>query len=149
MDYNQDVLAEALQSKPLLGTDPKKIISLMHQFGLQAYEFRNINIDKLKNLINKRITPLLLIQAWADGNVDYTSTWRNRHYVIACGYTNNEIFFMDPYNLGNYTYLPESDLLKRWHVIDASGDHHYNSGLIIIKDLSQFKYNPFIIKYMP
>jgi ABC-type bacteriocin/lantibiotic exporter with double-glycine peptidase domain len=148
MDYNQEVLAETLQSKPILGTDFKDIINFMRQLGFKAYFVENMSIDGLKFLISNGITPMLMIQAWAGNGVDYVSDWKDAHYVIACGYDKNRIFFMDPYTLGNYTYIPVSELLKRWHVIDKCIHKYYRSGLIIKKEHCSFEYDPSAMKYL-
>lgn len=148
MDYRQDELAQILDAKPLLGTDYHKIILFMKMLGFQASYVKNMGIDNLKSFINDRVTPLLQIQAWAENGVDYASGWQNAHYVIACGYDGNQIFFMDPWTLGNYTYLPAEELLKRWHVPGLHFVQCYGSGLIITKEHGDPLYDPSIIKYL-
>lgn len=64
------------------------------------------------------MTPILIIQAWKDDNIDYEFDWKDNHYVIACGYDDHRIIFMDSFTLGNYTYISNTELMKRWHVVD-------------------------------
>lgn len=148
INYRQDFLAQQLQSNPRFGTDYRDIIRFMQQLGFQASLVEGISMDCLKNLINGRVTPLLLIQAWSEDCGDYTSDWHDNHYVLACGYTANRIFFMDPWTLGNYTYLPDYILLKRWHSMDQFGYRYDHSGLVIKKAHSPFQYNPWDLKYL-
>jgi ABC-type bacteriocin/lantibiotic exporter with double-glycine peptidase domain len=148
LDFRQDQLAQILDSKPILGTDYRKIIHFMKKLGFQATFMENMSIDRLKCFINEGITPLLQIQAWAEKDVDYTSDWKDSHYVIACGYDGDRIFFMDPMTLGNYTYLPAEELMKRWHVPDVGGGRYYGGGLIIAKENSPFEYDPHDVKYL-
>jgi predicted double-glycine peptidase len=146
--YTQDVLAERLGQKPIYGTDYKKIITFMDMLGFHASFHIGMNIDLLKELISNGITPILILQAWKDIEIDYAYDWKDAHYVIACGYDENRILFMDPWTLGNYTFIPINMLMKRWHDFDSSGNHSYQSGLIIHHEHLPFVYNPSIIKPM-
>lgn len=147
-DYRQDELALILETKPKLGTNYEKIILFMKMIGFEASYVRNMTIDQLKAFINEGITPLLNIQAWGDNGVDYASDWKDSHYVIACGYDGDRIFFMDPWILGNYTFLPAEELLKRWHVPALGYSQCSHCGLVITTDHFPFVYQPKAIKYL-
>jgi predicted double-glycine peptidase len=146
--YTQDVLAELLNQKPIYGTDYNNILSFVTMLGFQASFHNDMSIDSLKDLINKGITPILILQAWKDIEIDYTYNWKDSHYAIACGYDNNRILFMDPWTLGYYTFIPIDMLLKRWHNFDSSGRKHYFSGLIMKHEHLPLAYNPSVIKPM-
>lgn len=146
--YHQDTLSEMLKQKPIYGTDFRNIINFMEMLGFQASFNIEMNISLLRELIDNGITPILIIQAWKDDEIDYIYDWKNSHYVIACGYDDNRIFFMDPWTLGNYTFITNNELMKRWHTIDQSGNHYHYSGLIMKHDHLPFVYNPIIIKCM-
>jgi len=146
--YRQNALAELMKSKPILGTDFRDILFFLYQLGFQSSFVENMSIDNLKKFINDGITPMLLIQAWADEDIEYEYDWRDAHYVIACGYDDNNIFIMDPYTLSNYTYISTSELMKRWHVVDKFGSRYYNSGLIIKNEHCPFKYDPYVVKHL-
>lgn len=148
IEYRQDELAEKLHSKPVFGTDYRTIILFMRQLGFQANFAENMCVDSLRFLIDEGVTPLILIQAWPDDDVDFASDWSDNHYVIACGYDKNQIYFMDPYTLGNYTYIPSAALPERWHVIDKDFRRYYGSGIIIKNEQSPFVYNPNEVKYL-
>ncbi len=146
--YTQDVLAERLKQKPIYGTDYKDIISFMKMLGFQASFHIEMSISLLHELIDSGVTPILIIQAWKDIDIDYTYDWKDSHYVIACGYDDNRILFMDPWTLGHYSFIPNSMLMTRWHALDSSGNHNNYSGLIMKHEYLPFIYNPGIIKPM-
>ncbi len=146
--YAQDVLVEWLKQKPIYGTDYKDIISFMMKLGFQASFHTDMDIHLLKNLINNGITPILLIQAWKDAEIDYTYDWKDSHYVIACGYEEDRVLFMDPWTLGYYTFIPNNLLMIRWHAQDSFGNPAKYPGLIIKHENLPFIYNPERIKSM-
>lgn len=146
--YTQDVLSEQLKQKPIYGTDYENIISFLGLLGFQASLYVEMKLDVLKELIDHGITPMLILQAWKEDEIDYTYVWNNPHYVIACGYDENQILFMDPWTFGNYVFLSNNELMKRWHTIDHSGNHYYHSALIIKHEQLPFIYKPNIIKNM-
>ncbi len=146
--YTQDVLAERLGQKPIYGTDYRSILTFMNMLGFQASFQIGMSIDLLKALICNGITPFLLLQAWKNTEIDYTYDWQDSHYVIACGYDESRILFMDPWTLGYYTFIPINMLMKRWHDFASSESHSYHSGLIIKHEHLPFVYNPSIIKLM-
>ena len=66
---------------------------------------------------------MVLIQAWTSPtNVDWKNEWEAGHYVVAVGYDQNNVYFMDPYTLGNYAYIPKSEFMDRWHDVDSAND---------------------------
>ncbi len=146
--YAQDVLAEWLKQKPIYGTDYKDILAFMKRLGFQASFQTDMDIHLLKSLINKNITPILLIQAWKDTEIDYTYDWKDPHYVIACGYEEDRLLFMDPWTLGYYTFIPYNRLMIRWHALDFLGNPSRYPGLIIQHEHLPFVYKPDSIKPM-
>lgn len=150
MYCRQSALAEILQSRPIVGTDFKSIMYLAQLLGLNASMKENMKAEDIENIINSGITPILIIQAWrTEDDIDYSFDWKNAHYIIACGYYEGGIYVMDPNTLGNYTYLPYSQLYKRWHAVDYNGIRHARSGLILDYENCPIKYNPSVIKYLP
>ncbi|WP_027626302.1 cysteine peptidase family C39 domain-containing protein [Clostridium lundense] len=144
--YRQDILIELLQQKPIFGTDYHNIINFMQKLGFQASFNIDMNINIVKSYIDNMITPILTIQAWKDDNIDYNFDWKDNHYVIACGYDDDRIIFMDPFTLGNYTYITNTELMKRWHSVDQFGNHSCFSGLIFKNENLPIIYKPHIIK---
>ncbi len=148
LEYTQDVLAEKMHTKPVLGTDYRDILHFIQEIGFQGNLFQYMNIEHLKSMIRKGITPVLLIQAWAEEGTSYVTDWSDSHYVIACGYDQDNIIVMDPYTLGNYTYIPANELIDRWHVADQYGCRYFNSGLLIKNESAPYIYDPCKVKYL-
>lgn len=146
--YRQSALADLLNSRPILGTDPESIRFFAQLLGFQASLSDHMKIDELKNAIDSGITPLLILQAWSDDEIEYSFDWKDSHYIIACGYYNKGFYAMDPCVLGNYAHLPYLDLMNRWHHADPSGIHHIRSGLILEYENCPVKYDPSVIKYL-
>jgi len=68
------------------------------------------------------------------------------HYVVAVGYDQDNIYFMDPATIGNYTYFPIPEFLERWHDQDRPRQKLYNFGMVI--DGKPPAYDPDEIKRM-
>jgi len=146
--YRQTALADVLHSQPIFGTDTQSILSFAQMLGFQASMAENLKIESLQGYINAGITPMLILQAWAEDEIEYPLDWKDAHYILACGYYDDGIYAMDPYTLGNYTYLPYCELAKRWHTVDKSGVRHLRSGLILQYEQCPVKYRPSVIKYL-
>ena len=146
-EYQEDYLAYHLHTKVCVGTDFRDILSFCHHISFKASfeEFGTISI--LKKYIDQSIPVLILLQAWSAVRRDYTTSWGDGHYVVACGYDEHNILFMDPSTLGHYTYIPNQEFLNRWHLEDSYGvyDHAY---MIIKKQYSCKPYNPKLLKYL-
>lgn len=146
--YSQTALADVLHSKPILGTDAQTILFFMQLLGFNAFMRENMEIHDIRNYIDSGIAPMLIIQAWKEDEIEYSYDWKDPHYIVACGYSKNMIYAMDPYTLGNYTCLSFGELLDRWHAVDQTGTRHINSGLIIQSDSFPPKYNYRTIKHL-
>ena len=120
----------------------------MQLLGFKASMSEDMEVNDIKKCISVGITPILIIQAWKNDEIEYIYDWKDAHYIIACGYYDDGIYAMDPYSLGNYTYLPYNELLNRWHAVDKSGDRHLRSGLIISSEGCPVKYKPNVVKHL-
>jgi predicted double-glycine peptidase len=107
------------------GTYYGKIKDYARKLGLTAKvetaEMTKMSIDKLKDYLGKGIPVICSIQAWGGDKADYDKDG-NGHYVVAIGYDEKNIYFMDPYaNHENviakprYAYLSEKEFERRWH----------------------------------
>lgn len=149
MYYRQSALADILHSQPILGTDYKSILYFSELLGLNARIEENMSIEDIKKYIDEDIAPILIVQAWRlEDDIEYSLDWKNAHYIIACGYYDNGIYAMDPNMLGNYAYLPYSELITRWHAVDKDEVRHIRSGLIIENKNYPIVYKPEKIKYI-
>jgi predicted double-glycine peptidase len=130
-DGHEAELAETLGSDPEGGTSYHAMADYAKSVGLTATTETNMTIDRLASLIDRKQPVILAIQAWADDPaVDYKESFENGHYVVATGYDDANVYFMDPYTRASYTFIPRGELEGRWHDADIDGDlEHF--GLII------------------
>ncbi len=145
-DFNESELAKLLKTNEQEGTDYNEIVAVAKQKGYTVQVYKEMKLNDLKNLLNKKIPVLCLIQAWAEKKVDYKNDWNDGHYVVAIGYDKHKIYFMDPSTLGNYTYIDQKSFLNRWH--DKNSKEELNHfGLTITKKHRPYKAST--IKFMP
>lgn len=127
------------------GTDTTAIVSVAKKFGLKAEIVIFKSVDEIKSYINKKIPVILLVQAWTDKkNVDWKTDNKDGHYVCAIGYNAENIFFEDPSSFVR-TYLPNQELLDRWHDGSDVGKEIINNLGIVITGKPVFKSNEFIL----
>jgi predicted double-glycine peptidase len=105
----EDDLSEELNTTEENGTDYYKIVEVAQKKGLKAKAQFNMTIDSLIKAINDKKMVICDIQAWAKDkqSADYESKDVEGHYVVAIGYDDNNIYFMDPWTVGNYAYIPQ------------------------------------------
>jgi predicted double-glycine peptidase len=143
-DYRADKLARALRTTPEFGTGYKDIIRVARNNGYHVQQYSAMTVDQLKAFIDAQTPVLLLIQAWPEKPVDWSQDWKDGHYVVAIGYDEDNIYFMDPATIGNYTYIPVDEFLSRWHDEDRPGVKLINFGIVI--DGKEPVYDPDQIK---
>lgn len=121
---------DALDSDENEGTSPNNIRELADQLGLHSIAKSGMTADELKAMLDKRIPVMLLIQAWGDpatyGKDD------NGHYVVAIGYTEDELIVEDPSLRMTRGYIAWEDLDKRWHDV-GEGQKYDHWGMAITK----------------
>lgn len=148
-DMRQDSLCEILQATPEIGTPSQNISYYLNNIRydtdpegtsyFNTHIEQNMTIADVESQLRAGNPVMLAIQAWNwnqetgeyEINLDYTNDWESGHYVIACGYDNNNIFFMDPSTAANYTYIPKSQLCARWHDIEEDGTIFNQAGLVV------------------
>ncbi len=138
-EQREDALAKELRSGPKHGTAYQEIMRVAQKKGFSVEVFTDISMDDLKKLIDLGKPVICLIQAWPEKKVDYVNDWDDGHYVVAIGYDENNIFFMDPSTLGNYTFIPIREFLERWHDTDLK-ERLVHFAMVVEK--SKPKYDP-------
>ncbi|MDB5311542.1 MAG: hypothetical protein JWO38_5744 [Gemmataceae bacterium] len=110
-----------LHTDPEEGTYYLDIQKYARQLGLKAEIKTEMSTDALRGYLDRGIPVICSIQAWGETGADYTKD-DNGHYVVAIGYDEGHIYFMDPVanNEGaranpRYGYLTRAEFLKRWH----------------------------------
>lgn len=134
-------MAEKLRTNSEIGTEYKNIIKIAQSFDFTAKAIFNTSLNELEKFIEGDIPVIVLIQAWADKNFSYENHWGDEHYVVAIGYDMDNFYFMDPYILGNYTYMPRGDFLLRWHGREEETVLE-QLAIIITRGKGQGTYNP-------
>ncbi|MDZ4835133.1 MAG: C39 family peptidase [Candidatus Melainabacteria bacterium] len=118
-EFMEGVLSKDLKANPKVGTAYKEIVRLVKSKGYKVEVLQNMTIESLKSLIDSGKPVICLIQAWPEKKVNYATDWEDGHYVVAIGYDRQNVFFMDPSTLGNYTFIPTKEFLTRWHDTDS------------------------------
>lgn len=147
IDFREDDLAAALGSTPENGTNIDQIISFLTQVtwedgwwlglgtefsdGIGAERQDGMTVEELCAAIDQGHPVICCIQAWyGESGYDYTDEWECGHYVVAIGYDDANVYFMDPSTLGNYTYIEKEEFMTRWHD-SANGEVCNQLGIII------------------
>ncbi len=133
----QDLLAGALKSGPVHGTNYAEMLEYSRAAGFEAEARTEMSLDDLERVIDQGIPVIVALQAWAEDQVEYASDWDDGHYAVAVGYDAGNLYFMDPSTLGNYTYIAKDEFIARWHdCYDDNGIEvrlHY-FGMMIYQD---------------
>lgn len=144
-EFTEMPLAKSLKCNFKFGTAYKSIESYAKQQGYSVEIHKDMTLEQLKQLIDKRLPVLCLVQAWAAVPTDYRTEWKDGHYVVAVGYDEKNIFFMDPSTLGDFSYIPLDEFVERWHDTDGHERlHHF--GMVIQKD--KVKFEPGVATFM-
>ena len=139
-------LVSPLQLTSAFGTDRKSMESYFQSIGYEISVHEPMSLSNLKEYLSEGHPVLCLVQAW-DNQKDYTNYWGIGHYIIAIGYDQERIYFMDPWILGNYGYISIGEFMNRWHQQAADGTQVIQWGLAILKEKSI--YNTDELKYIP
>ncbi len=144
--WREDTLSKILKANFKDGTSYLAMKKFAIAQGYKVEEDTNLTIEFLKKKIDQKKPVLVALQAWQDSVQPYKTDLIDGHYAVVIGYNKNNIFFMDPSTLGNYTFIPNDEFLERWHDTDSSNVILNHFGMIISKDT--VKYNPNIFYKM-
>lgn len=145
IEKREDELIKMLDTKKTSieehGTKMTKMVEVAKYYGLDAEILKNININKIKELIDKKIPPIILMQAWRDysaDNLNWEKDYKDGHYVVAIGYNDTCLFFEDPSSVVR-TYLTFEEFEKRWHDVDDNNKTKISHAAVIIRGEVKFK----------
>ncbi len=117
----EDDLAKILHTNEKTGTVTDQIMRYADSQSFSVIRNENMTLEGLKQHIRDGKPVIVLLQAWP---TTYETPWprkfKDGHFAVAIGYSSKNIYFMDPSTVGNYTFIPNSEFLKRWHDIDGS-----------------------------
>lgn len=140
IEYFQEDLGQKLGTTFDNGTPVSSMIRLARSEGLGADLREGMTRIKLQRMLDLGHPVILVIQAWAGAGVDWKKTWDSGHYVVAIGYDANRVYFMDPYLVSSYAWIPWEELFSRWH--DQGLDGVLERGGIEITPKSTMKAPP-------
>lgn len=143
-DVREDNLASALAANAANGTRYEKIVELLNtkshysdatedgqENKITAEAQFHLTVDELCDYLDQDKPVICAIQAWAYLTAsEYEAEYDSGHYVIAIGYDDENIYFMDPSTSGNYAYIPKDEFVARWH--DVSEDDYVDQFGIVI-----------------
>jgi predicted double-glycine peptidase len=145
IEKREDELIKMLDTKKTSieehGTKMSKMVEVARYFGLDAEILKNINIEKIKKLIDEKIPPIILMQAWRDystDNLNWEKDYKDGHYVVAIGYNDTCLFFEDPSSIVR-TYLTFEEFEKRWHDMNDDNKTKVNHAAVVITGEIKFK----------
>ncbi len=114
-EWREDDLARELKSSPDQGTNYHEIVRFARDKGLAVEVRENMTINDLKGAVADGRPIMVAIQAWGAHPEGYATGWEDGHYSVVVGFDDRNFYFMDPSTLGNYTFIPASEFLARWH----------------------------------
>lgn len=142
-ETREDVLAKSLGARPDEGTSYKAIAAEARARGFDVSIEKNATLESLTNWLRKGKPVICLIQAWKSdertSSEFYATDYDDGHYVVAVGFDEDNLYFMDPSTLGNYAYIERREFLARWHDRD-SGETLQHFAMPIYR--SRVRYNP-------
>jgi len=119
-------LAVELDADPEDGVVSAAIVRFAASHGFKAPRKVGLTLEELEGFLRAGKPVIVLFQAWPDSaKPGWEAGWDDGHFAVAIGYDAHNIYFMDPSTLGNYTYLPKEEFLKRWHDWDGDEQVHH------------------------
>jgi predicted double-glycine peptidase len=137
-DY--DELKKCLRVKKN-GADYREMIRYARRVRLQAEAKEGMTLVQLEDCLKARRPVIVSIQAYEDCREAIPEVYygenTNGHFVVAIGFDQKNLYFMDPSLTGRRGYLPKREFLKRWH--DNEGTERRPNviehlGLVIYKE---------------
>ncbi len=126
-DINDEYLMEDCGTTRENGTTYQSILAYIQKTGeLEVTWQEEMTAEELKKVINNGGVVMMPLQAWEYKETspdewvsfdaeDYRDYWASGHWVIACGYNDSGVLFMDPGTAGCYTAMTWADMEIRWH----------------------------------
>lgn len=131
--YREDKLSKTLDAQPNQGTKNWEMVKFTKSLGLHAESKTDLSIEDLIEQINLGNPVIVAIQAWTSDEEapSWLDIWDHGHYVVTIGYDDQNLYFMDPSTLGNYTFIPKNEFLERWHDVDQNHQQVIHLGIVI------------------
>lgn len=121
--------AARLGTDPEAGTPPPALVELARRLGLTAAVHEPTGDEELCLLLDMGLPVVCCLQAWGR-RAEYQRA-ASGHYVVACGYDADHVYYADPSLPGELGFLPWGVLEERWHDKDAAGTPYVRWGLAL------------------
>lgn len=124
-----------------------KMVRFLNAISLNEEEYgcfkaecrKNMDLDTLKSELDNNHLVICEIQdsrCGRDGentlDPGQNDGQRHEHSVLAIGYDEDNVFFMDPLTSANYTYLPNDELMDKWHDSgEGASDNAARTGIVV------------------
>ncbi|WP_440948320.1 C39 family peptidase [Methanosarcina sp. T3] len=96
------------------GTTPSGIVEGAEKMGFRAEIRENLTLDDLRDSINKGVPVIVRLQAWKNADQSWEMN-ASSHYMVVIGIDSKNVYFEDPWILGNRGYIPHDEFIERWH----------------------------------
>lgn len=109
--------ADAVGTRKDIGTYFKNIVAFARQLGLEAEWHDGMTVEELQKLVGRGVPVICSIQAYAEVQQHYQDpSWNgDGHYVVAVGFDDVNVYFMDPSIADRRGYLTWEEFEQRWH----------------------------------
>jgi predicted double-glycine peptidase len=109
------------------GTDYHRILRFARDQGLRADAIHHMTLGQLEACLLEGKPVVCAIQAYAENTparqrADVYQKDDNGHYLVAIGYDDDNIYFMDPSLTGRRGFLPKGEFQARWHDNEGTTD---------------------------
>lgn len=101
------------------GADPLHLRRVAERYGLTVEERSPMTREELTRFLEEGKPVLIMVQSWGD-RPSYEGVWDDGHWLVAIGYDETGVFFVDPTLEGLHGYISYEDLEQRWHDIDEA-----------------------------
>jgi len=119
-EYREDKLAQLLKAGVDWGTGWRDIVEFTKGLGYTVHGKLETTLGEVKKYVDAGTPVMVAFQAWSEPvPEDWTKVTEDGHYSVVIGYDDDNLFFMDPSTLGNYTYIPIKQFMDRWHDSDG------------------------------
>jgi predicted double-glycine peptidase len=136
-DYETN-LAKRLKANDKDGVVSTQIERYARSRDFQVLRKEDMDLEEIEDFIRDGKPVLVLLQAWPDSKrAGWKGKWENGHFAVAIGSDVDNIYFMDPSMLGNYTYIPKKEFIARWHDRDGNKKVHH-LGVVIWRGRPSF-----------
>jgi predicted double-glycine peptidase len=120
------------------GTHPENLERVAKQYGLSVQAKKNMTLSELQNYLKNGVPVICVMQAWGDPK-DYHNE-DSGHYVVAIGFNEVNIYFMDPLiEDAARGHLSHSEFVKRWHDHAPDGEKYIRFGIAMWKNVNSPK----------